>query len=43
MPSIRPDLVFVLNLDFTIIKADGLAICTQVRKLTLRPYYCPFY
>jgi len=34
--SIGPDLV-VLNLDFTIIKADGLAICTQVRKLSLAP------
>lgn len=34
--SINPDLV-VLNLDFTIIKTDGLAICTQVRKLSLAP------
>lgn len=34
--SISPDLV-VLNLDFTIIKADGLVICTEVRKLSLAP------
>ncbi|HEY3313595.1 MAG TPA: response regulator transcription factor [Anaerolineales bacterium] len=34
--SMSPDLV-VLNLDFTIIKADGLEICTQIRKLSMAP------
>ncbi len=34
--SMNPDLV-VLNLNFTSIKIDGLAICTQVRKLSLAP------
>jgi two-component system, OmpR family, KDP operon response regulator KdpE len=34
--SFKPDL-FVLNLDFTTIDVDGLAICTQLRKLSLSP------
>ena len=34
--SFKPDL-FVLNLDFTTIVVDGLAICTRLRKLSLSP------
>jgi two-component system, OmpR family, KDP operon response regulator KdpE len=34
--SIKPDL-FILNLDFTTVEVDGLAICTQLRKLSLSP------
>ncbi len=34
--SINPDLV-VINLDFTTIKVDGLALCTQIRKLSMSP------
>jgi two-component system, OmpR family, KDP operon response regulator KdpE len=34
--SFRPDL-FVLNLDFTTVNVDGLAICAQLRKLSLSP------
>jgi two-component system, OmpR family, KDP operon response regulator KdpE len=32
----RPDL-FVLNLDFTTVKVDGLAICAQLRKMSPSP------
>jgi two-component system KDP operon response regulator KdpE len=34
--SFKPDL-FVLNLDFTTIDVDGLAICTKLRSLSLCP------
>ena len=34
--SFKPDL-FVLNLDFTTIDLDGLAICTKLRELSLSP------
>jgi len=34
--SSKPDL-FVLNLDFTTIDLDGLAICTKLRELSLSP------
>jgi two-component system KDP operon response regulator KdpE len=34
--SFNPDL-FILNLDFTTIDVDGLAICTRLRKLSLCP------
>src|SRR4030067_3625657 len=34
--SFNPDL-FVLNLDFTTIDLDGLAICTKLRELSLSP------
>jgi two-component system, OmpR family, KDP operon response regulator KdpE len=34
--SFKPDL-FVLNLDFTTIDLDGLAICTKLRSLSLSP------
>ncbi len=34
--SFNPDLI-VINLDFTTIKIDGLAICTQLRTLSLSP------
>lgn len=34
--SFKPDLI-VLNLDFTTIDIDGLAICKQLRKLSLTP------
>jgi two-component system KDP operon response regulator KdpE len=34
--STKPDL-FILNLDFTTIDLDGLAICTGLRKLSLSP------
>ena len=34
--SSKPDL-FVLNLDFTTIDLDGLAICTRLRELSLSP------
>jgi two-component system KDP operon response regulator KdpE len=34
--SLKPDL-FVLNLDFTTIDIDGLAICKRIRELSLSP------
>jgi two-component system, OmpR family, KDP operon response regulator KdpE len=34
--TFAPDL-FVMNLDFTTIKVDGLGICAQLRKLSLSP------
>lgn len=34
--SLKPDL-FILNLDFTTIEIDGLAICSRLRKVSLSP------
>ncbi len=35
-PALQPDL-FVLNLDFTIVKVDGLEICAKLRRLSQSP------